>query len=305
MRSELRYTFYPVMSCLMCGADTKYHKILGQRLNRSQGFTPKSKAGITTTVAQCTTCQLNYANPLPVPVDLQDHYGIPPEDYWKPEYFQYHESYFSAEIEHLKKIKPITVGMKALDIGAGIGKCMMTLSRAGFDAYGFEPSLTFYNLAIDKMNMAPDKLKVGSIEDMDYPSESFDFITFGAVLEHLYDPAKSIEKAIRWTKPGGIIHIEVPSSKHLLASLINFYYRLIGTTFVTNLSPMHEPYHLYEFGLKSFEEHARRTGLYTIVSHQYLVCSINPFPKFTHPILRRLMQWTNTGMQLTVWLQRK
>ena len=27
-----------------------------------------------------------------------------------------------------------------------------------------------------------------------------------------------------------------------------------GTNYVTNISPMHSPFHLYEFGLKSFEE---------------------------------------------------
>jgi hypothetical protein len=57
----------------MCGADTSDHKILGQRLNRSQGMRPKRKRGISTTVMQCTTCSLIYSNPQPVPHDIQDH----------------------------------------------------------------------------------------------------------------------------------------------------------------------------------------------------------------------------------------
>ena len=63
--------------------------------------------------------------------------------------------------------------------------------------------LPFYERAISKMNIDPGKLKLGMIEDVDYPENHFDFITFGAVLEHLYHPAASIEKAMKWLKPGG------------------------------------------------------------------------------------------------------
>ena len=35
----------------MCGSSTDLHKILGKRLNESQGKNPKNKVGITTTVA--------------------------------------------------------------------------------------------------------------------------------------------------------------------------------------------------------------------------------------------------------------
>jgi predicted SAM-dependent methyltransferase len=141
------------------------------------------------------------------------------------------------------------------------------------------------------------------MEDVVYARESFDFITFGAVLEHLYDPAGSIEKAMQWLKPGGVMHIEVPSSRHLISRLINVYYTLIGTNYVTNLSPMHEPYHLFEFGLKSFEAHARRAG-YTIRFYEYYPCTADPFPKFLHPLLDYVMKKTNTGMQLAVWLKK-
>ena len=34
----------------------------------------------------------------------------------------------------------------------------------------------------------------------------------------------------------------------------------MGTNYVTNLNPMHVPYHLYEFDLKSFEVNAKKLG---------------------------------------------
>lgn len=199
------------------------------------------------------------------------------------------------------EIKP---GMKALDVGAGIGKGMLSLNHAGFDTYGFEPSVPFYERAISKMNIDPGKLKQGMIEEVDYPENHFDFITFGAVLEHLYHPAVSLEKAMKWLKPGGIIHAEVPSSGWLIAKIINFYYRVVGTNYVTNTSPMHDPFHLYEFDVKSFQKLGEQAGFKTIF-HEYIVCTIRNIPRPLHPIFRKYMEMTDTGLQLTVWLQKK
>lgn len=296
-----RYYFEEITHCEMCGDDINHHKILGQRLNGTQGFRPKRKTGISVSVKKCTQCQLIYSSPQPIPFDIQDHYGVPPENYWVPEYFKWQSNYFSGEIATLKKFQEIKPGMRALDIGAGIGKCMLSLANAGFDAYGFEPSAPFYERAISKMNIPVERLRFGKIEDMDYKAESFDFITFGAVFEHLYHPAFCLEKALQWLKPGGIIHIEVPSSKHLIAKLFNIYYRLAGTNYVTSISPMHSPFHLYEFGYKSFTELAKKLK-YKILFHEYYVCDIYHFPKLFHFPLRKIMKWTNTGMQITVWL---
>ena len=154
------------------------------------------------------------------------------------------------------------------------------------------------------MNIAPDKLKQGMIEEVEYPADHFDFITFGAVLEHLYHPAASIEKAMTWLKPGGIIHAEIPNSRWLIARIINFYYRLAGTNYVTNTCPMHDPFHLYEFDLKSFQKLGERIEFKTTF-HEYMVCTIRNIPRPLHFIFRKYMEMTDTGLQLTVWLQKK
>ena len=96
------------------------------------------------------------------------------------------------------------------------------------------------------MNISAHRLKLGMVEELDYPENEFDFITFSAVFEHLYHLAKTLEKALKWLKPGGIVHIGVPSSNHLIAKLINIYYKLKGTNYVTHISAMHAPFHLYE-----------------------------------------------------------
>lgn len=299
-----KYSFKEISVCEMCGDQTANHKVLGQRLNKSQGYRPKTKTGISVSIIKCTNCGLIYSNPQPIPFDLQDHYGTPPEEYWKEEYFVWQPTYFSSQIEEAKKLLDFKSGMKALDIGAGLGKAMLSMQSKDFDVYGLEPSIPFYERAISKMGIDKEKLKLGAIEDLDYELEFFDFITFGAVFEHLYEPSICLEKALSWLKPNGIIHIEVPSSKWLLPKFMNFYFNLIGTNYVTNLSPMHTPFHLHEFDLKSFNKLSEKLN-FKVENYRYDVCSIYYFPKIFHGLLRSYMKATNKGMQLTVYLRKQ
>ncbi len=302
-KNRLRYFFDAVEHCEMCGSDSDLHKNLGQRLNRSQGRDTKNKPGISVTIFKCRRCELIFTSPQPVPFDINDHYGLPPEEYWHSDDFQWEPEYFADQISTAKQLLPFNAGMSALDIGAGLGKGMKSLEKAGFDTYGFEPSEPFFARAIDKMGIDRSKIKLGMIEEMDYDGECFDFITFGAVLEHLYHPAYSIELAMRWLKPNGIVHIEVPYSNHLISRIANMAYKLKGTSFVTNTSPMHPPFHLYEFGLKSFEELGKKLA-FTIEKKHHDVCEIFFVPKILQPFFRKYMEVTNSGMQLTVWLRK-
>ena len=286
----------------MCGAKTDDHSVMGRRLNRSQGLNPRKKIGIATTVVRCTNCKLIYSNPQPIPFDLQDHYGVPPESYWKEAYFTVNENYFINEIAILKKLLDFKPDMRSLDIGAGLGKAVVALGKAGFDSYGFEPSKPFYERAISMTGISSDKLKFGMMEDLEYPENNFDFITFGAVLEHLYDPSASIEKAMRWLKPNGIMHIEVPSANWLTNKIYNLIYKLQGLDYVGNISPMHEPFHLYEFSLDSFMAHAKQNK-YSIAFYEYYVGQTF-LPSFADFILKPYMRKTNTGLQLCVWLRK-
>lgn len=301
---SLRYYFEEVENCAMCGEATSNNKVLGQRLNKSQGLSPKQKSGVTTTVEKCKRCSLIYSNPQPTPFDIQDHYGVPPESYWKEEYFTYDPNYFSYEISLAKKLLDFQEGMKALDIGAGLGKGMTSLEKSGFDTYGLEPSIPFREKAISKLGINPDRLKLGMIEELNYPENYFDFVTFGAVLEHLYNPSDCLAKALKWLKPNGVIQVEVPSSGWLISRIFNFYYKVAGTNYVTNLSPMHEPFHMYEFDIKSFQELSKELN-FEIAFHEYYVCSIYHVPEILHPVLRWYMKRSKTGMQLAVWLRKE
>lgn len=299
----MRYEFKEVTHCEMCGAATSQHKILGQRRNSHQGAFPRRKGGVTVAVKKCRNCGLVFADPQPIPVNIQDHYGVPPESYWKPAYFDVAPDYFGLVLDRYRKLCPEPEGNRALDIGAGIGKAMVAMTRAGLEAWGIEPSNAFRDRAIEKLGIAPERLQLAAIEQAQFELGSFDFITFGAVLEHLYEPGTSIKKALQWLKGGGVIHIEVPSSKWLIGRMFNMFYAMQGSDYVTNISPMHVPYHLYEFDLRSFERNAKING-YEVAFHEYYVCDTY-LPKALDWILKPWMRLTGSGMQLSIWLRKK
>jgi 2-polyprenyl-3-methyl-5-hydroxy-6-metoxy-1,4-benzoquinol methylase len=304
LQSGRTYEFVDVMACNMCGYPSAQSRVLGKRLDHPQGFRPKAKVGICTSVQRCRRCGLIYANPLPKPASVTQHYGTPPELFWTPGYFEVSPAYLRMQIERFQALRGGVDlrGLMALDIGAGIGKGMVALARAGFDAYGVEPSPDFRQRAIEGMGITAERLHLTAVEDAVFEDEFFDFVTFSAVLEHVYDPAAAITRAMRWLKTGGLMHIEVPSSAYLASTLMRFFYRATGSDYVINICPMHVPYHLYEFTPVSFERHSEAGG-YRIAFSTYYPCTAYA-PRWLDPLLIRLMQWTRTGMQLEIWLQK-
>jgi len=127
--SEVNYTFRKPRACNMCGAEESHFQVLGMRLNQSQGFKPKARTGIAVGVRKCRACGLIFADPQPIPRDLQDHYGEA-EEYWPEDYYVDDPTYFRTEIDEARALIPKSGELRALDIGAGIGKAMQALSRA-------------------------------------------------------------------------------------------------------------------------------------------------------------------------------
>src|SRR5947208_15781290 len=97
--AELTYRFRTVELCTMCGAPAADAKVIGRRLNTHQGWRPTHTPGIATTVVRCSACGLIFSNPLPIPLDVDQHYGKPPEDYWRSEYFDTDDTYFGPKID--------------------------------------------------------------------------------------------------------------------------------------------------------------------------------------------------------------
>jgi len=301
--SETKYRFVDIEQCDFCGSDKSNFKLLGKRLDQAHGKFPKKLKGQSTSIQKCKKCELIFSNPLPIPVNFDDHYGVDPDSYWPQEYFEIDKEYFKIELDELKGLLDFEKQeLKALDIGAGIGKCMIAMENVSIQSWGLEPSPTFYKMALDKMKIPSDRLSNNGVEEANYENESFDFITFGAVLEHLTAPSESISQAMKWLKKGGLMHIEVPNSNWFVSRLGNAYHKIFNPGYASNLSPMHPPYHLYEFSHKSFQVHGKKNG-YEVAKHTYHVCNTY-LPKVLDTLAVPYMEATNSGMQLVIWLRK-
>lgn len=287
----------------MCGEMDTQSIILGQRFNCRQGLRTHRLQGITTTVKKCSRCGLVYTNPIPVPLKISDHYDVRPEEYWGSEYLNYDPGHFSWQTRIALELlnRRASCSLVALDIGCGVGKDIKTLHRNGFDCYGIEPSRSFCGEAIALTGLDNSRIICESLESATFQEAKFDFINFGAVFEHLYHPAASLAKVVGWLKPGGIVHIEVPSSRWLIERLYHIALKMKGSECTSYLSPMHAPYHLYSFSIESFRCLSSKLGL-DILRHDYHVNSALHTPRPLKGLVSSLMRKTNRGMQLTVWL---
>ncbi len=299
------YSFHPVALCNMCGALPETFHVLGTRLNRSQGRDPRHVRGAAVTIVQCRQCDLIFPDPQPVPASVLDHYDMPGEEYWQDNRAEaVVPPLMQARFDALRSRFDVGGQPVALDVGVGSGFSALAMMNAGFDVHGFEPIPQFRELALRTLGLPEDRIRLSGIEDADYPAESFDFVNFGAVLEHLYDPGGSLATAVRWLRPGGRIMLEVPSAKWLIARLINGFFRLKGTNYVTHTSPMHSPFHLYEFGEKSFQRNGEKLG-YSVETLNIEVGVDTSMPMSLQRLLRPVMARTGTGMMLEAVLLKR
>lgn len=297
----MKYNFVEIQQCNMCHSSLDMHRLLGLRMKGHQGFfPPRNKRGVN--IYQCRKCGLIFCNPLPLPNNLQDHYGLPPDDYWEESWLAHDPAHFAGQIKVLMRLLPNAYGSKVLDVGAGTGKTMAALRRAGFQAYGFEPSRPFHKYAVEETGIDPERIKPDNMEEVVYGAAYFNFINFRSVLEHLSDPFEAINKSLSWLSPGGIIHIEVPNSRWLVSGLGNLFYKLTGSKYVANLSPLHPPFHLYEFSERSFKENASLLN-YEIIHTDRYVCETY-LPRFLDPFLKTWMRLTGSEMMIAVWIRK-
>jgi SAM-dependent methyltransferase len=297
------YTFPVADACEMCSAPRERHRLLGRRLNGPQGLSPQRLGGITVSVYQCRECELIFCNPMPVPADLGQHYDVEPEEYWHAEALTRPEGFFGSQIERFRVLWGREGAQPAaLDIGCGMGHALLALRESGFDAWGIEPSPAFREAALRLTDLPPERVAQAGVETANFPPGSFDFVNLGAVLEHCYRPAHVLGRCSSWLRPGGLLLVDVPSARYLLHRLLRAAYRVRGLDYVANLSPMHRPFHLYEFSDRSFVKQSAAAG-YTVALARYHACRSH-IPAWVDRVLMPLMARTGTGMQLEMWLRK-
>lgn len=153
-------------------------------------------------VRECVSCGCAYLSPRPERSSISIYY--PNEFYWSwegetstlawDEVLDMRMMQLQEKSAWIADIKP----GKLLDIGAQKGEFLWYMQQRGWSVEGVELNDTVPNPA----NMP---IRYGDFLKMEFEEESYDVITFWAVLEHVYEPALFFEKAVRLLRPGGRI----------------------------------------------------------------------------------------------------
>jgi SAM-dependent methyltransferase len=239
---------------------------------------------------------------MPVPRDLTDHYEDPGEYFLhSPEAKQANYDRILASIESLG-VRP----GRFLDVGAGCGEGVTAARLRGWEAVGLEPTQSFAEVA--RANSGCEVV-AAKIEERPFPEASFDAITMGAVLEHLYNPLEVVREIERLLRPGGILWVDVPNEGGVFYRLGNTYHRLRGRDWVVNLSPTFPPYHVFGFTPSSLARMLEVAGLQvlrveTYATPEIIDCGHSPVPPRLRPLGRLLMHVgarVGAGSYLDAW----
>lgn len=163
-------------------------------------------------IVRCSGCGLVYTNPRPTREELLKGYGACVDD----TYVQESSSRSINGHLSLSVIKRFVRSGKLLEIGGSTGY-FLNAARTDFDVMGLEPSQWACSIAKERFRL---DMTCGSVETANFPKNSFDVIALIDVIEHLCDPRATIERAVGWLKPGGILYLVTPDIGSLSAKVL-------------------------------------------------------------------------------------
>jgi len=195
-------------------------------------------------------------------------------------YDQFNPSYIGGRQDILRLI-PNTARL-VLDVGCSTGVLGASVKAfTGAKVVGIEYSKEMAGIACRRI----DEVLIGDAEkilsDGILDKYSFDTIIFADVLEHMKDPWKSMQKAVRLLKPNGRIISSIPNVRH-----IDTIYNLVIKGYWPYRSRgIHDRSHLRFFTKKNIVELIESSGMCVeVIQCNYRLlekpCSINRFAKY-------------------------
>jgi SAM-dependent methyltransferase len=272
-------------------------------VGRRGGAAHRLGLGVTSFIYRCRGCGLIFPNPMPVPSNIGEHYGD------AEEYFVEHS--FDGKLAGYERVLDSLAALGAkpgrlLDIGAGRGELLRAALMRGWDAVGLEPAPDFARVARQCSGAVIVEAK---LEERPFPEHSFDAVTLGAVLEHVFNPVELLTEINRVLRPGGMLWLDVPNEAGMFYMLGNLYQRLRLRDWVVNLSPTFPPYHVFGFTPRALRALLLSTGfrvakLKTYATRAVIETHESPVPGYLRrPVgwMLRLGELTGAGTYMDAW----
>ncbi|MDD2501568.1 MAG: class I SAM-dependent methyltransferase [Geobacter sp.] len=208
----------PIVSCPICGGTQRVH--WGSVSEYS--------------IERCVSCGIGITTPFPSDSEIGDSnadiYRVDQRGSLYLRKQSYYERRYHLQLRNIKRFVP---GGRLLDIGCNIGLFLSCARTEGFDVEGIEfnkESAAFGSKHFDLL------IHTRSLDEINYPDQTFDVITMYDVLEHIPDLHEILAAVSRILKPDGVLVVQSPNIDSLMA-------RLTGSAW-NWLTP---PDHLYHF----------------------------------------------------------
>ncbi|MEW6655475.1 MAG: class I SAM-dependent methyltransferase [Aquificota bacterium] len=264
-------------NCLLCGKKGKLmYKDLRDRLFNAPG---------TWSLMHCPQCDFMWLNPRPIEDEVgklyQSYFTHKPIEPSKKKFVNFRKTLkakilndtlgYDLDVEYKNKglaflvwllskigpLKELVSGSlmwlraeergKLLDIGCGNGYFLAQMRDLGWDVAGVEPDPNAVKVAREEFGL---KVFQGTIEEINFPENSFDVITMNHVIEHVLDPIALLSECKRILKPNGKLIVITPNIKSLGHRFFKQDWR--------GLEP---PRHIYLFSSRSLITSAEKAGL--------------------------------------------
>jgi 2-polyprenyl-3-methyl-5-hydroxy-6-metoxy-1,4-benzoquinol methylase len=163
-------------------------------------------------IRQCLFCKTGITDPVPDMAENSDQYE---ENYFTGQSGMnfFDETITKNDALRFKQVLNIIDSFhnkkgRILDIGCATGNFLTVAKHSGWEIFGFEKSRFAAQYTAKKLSAVVGE---GNFCQNTYPDLFFDAITMNHTLEHLANPAETLNQAYRILKPGGILYIEVPN----------------------------------------------------------------------------------------------
>lgn len=249
------------VNCILCGNNNS--RILWSVKDR-MGLTKE-----TFNLVKCSKCDLIYMNPRPESDKMIEFY---PDFYWQMNEVSTDPirrilnsidtaSDNAISEEKWRRIKFINKTGKLLDFGCGNGHFLNLIKQRGWQPFGVEFSSKAVDYAKTRFGI---NVHLGTIQQANFPPDSFDVITLWDVLEHLPNPLEVLCELRNLLKADGVLIIQVPNINGWQARIFQKYWFHIDA-----------PRHLYHFSQKTLMQILQKAG-YKIIKAEHFSIKTDP-----------------------------